>query len=66
MAKGRQFTVGDAGAAEGGRGLLAASLGDTATTPQRTHSNQPKPNQGRSWVSSSLRRFKNNPDTNIR
>ena len=31
---------------------------ETQPQPQRTHNNQPKPNQGRSWVPPSLRRFK--------
>lgn len=48
--EGGQFTVGDDGAAEGGRGLLAASLGDTATTTenaqQPTQTQQPRKKLG--------------------
>ena len=48
--EGGQFTVGDDGAAEGGRGLLAASLGDTATTienaQQPTQTQQPRKKLG--------------------
>ena len=45
-----QFTVGDDGAAEGGRGLLAASLGDTATTTENAQ--QPTQTQPRKKLGS--------------
>ena len=44
MVKRGKFTVGDDGAAEGGRGLPAASLGDIATTTENAQQPTHNPN----------------------